>query len=218
MYKEPRFLPGRNIITRRILEYRKQKLERYIPRDPFTFYVTDLTRCSMKREHEINNPELLYGRITNGRTLIGEMVHRGLESLLKDIFKDEVITEGEGIDRSKRVVVDGTEYVIKGRIDAIHKEGFGIEIKETVSHGPYPFIHHVEQAAIYNWLYDFRYTVLLYISPDGLFEYEVRYKMPEDEIIRRIRERTAPRYEWECQSCEFKDICPFSKLPQRKSR
>lgn len=209
----PKFTPGRNLITRKLLEYRKERIEHYIPRDPFTLFVTDLTKCPMKREHEINNPELLYGRITNGRTLIGELTHIGVETLLKRIFNDAVKIESEGIDISKTVEVDGKKYTIMGRVDAILNNSIGVEIKETMSHGPLPFLPHLEQASIYNWLYDFQYTILLYISIEGIYEYEVYYRMPEDEIIRRIREvDKAPLYDWECSRCEFRDICPFSKL------
>lgn len=202
------------VILRKVLEYRERELEEHLPRDKYTYYVTDLVRCSMKREFEINHPKLLYMRITQGRTFLGETVHKGFEQILKEIFGDAVKIETEGIEKSKEIVIDGVRYVVKGRIDAILNGDTGVEIKETVSHGPLPYPHHVEQCLIYNWLYGFKKTLLFYISPDGLYEFEITGSVSDDEIIRRIKEPRTPRYDWECSICEFKSICPIAKLTQ----
>lgn len=184
-------------------------------RDPFTIFVTDLTRCPMKRIYSINYPELSFAEITNGRTLIGELIHSGIERLLKDILGDEITIESEGVSRSKTVEVDGKEYTITGRIDAIINGGIGLEIKWTSNHNSLPTEPHIDQASLYNWLYGFKYTILLYLTSEGIYEYEIDERMSEDEIVRRIKAERTPLYEWECEYCEYKEICPIYRMKNR---
>jgi len=195
------------IITPRLVEYKIKDLEKHLPRESNVYYVTDLVRCSLKREFELMHPALAYAGILNGRTFLGEVVHKGIERILKEVFGDAVRTEDEGLEREKTIEVDGTTYIIRGRVDAILGVDTGIEIKETISESKLPFHHHVEQAMIYNWLYSFRRTILLYITPGGIFEYEVDDRVTDAEIAKRIREKKAPRYPWECRYCEFAHIC-----------
>ena len=203
-----------SLIVPHIIEYRIRRIESRLARDPLVYYATDLVKCSKKREFEITHPKLLFTRALSGRTFIGEMVHKGLESLLKEIFGDDIVIElnGDGnLDKSREIVINNVRYVIKGRIDAIINGDTGVEIKTTTTHGQLPYPHHVEQAMIYNWLYGLRRTIILYITPDGLYEYEVTQRFTDDDIIMMIREPRSPRWSWECQHCEFKSICPIPK-------
>lgn len=215
---QPRIRSSHDIMPR-IVAYREQELEKHLPRDPFVFYITDLVRCSRKREFELSHPKLMYVRVASGRTFLGDTVHRGLESMLKEIFGDSVVVEYEGgTERYKEVFVDGVKYIVKGRIDAILNGDTGVEIKETVSHGSLPYQHHVEQCMLYNWLYGFRRTLLLYVSPDGIYEFEVVDRFSDEDVVRRIKEPRSPRYEWECELCEFRSICSTAKLVQANTQ
>jgi len=191
----------------KLIKYRIEELEKHLPREPNVYYVTDLVRCSQKREFELMHPALAYVRVLSGRTFLGEVVHKGLEKILKEIFGDGIRTEEEELEKERVVDVNGTKYVVRGRIDAILGVDTGIEIKETVSESKLPFQHHIEQAMIYNWLYSLRHTILLYITPDGIFEFEVYDRMTEAEIVKRIKEKRSPRYPWECKYCEYAPIC-----------
>ena len=198
-------------ITLKLMEYRLQRKER--EKDPFVYYVTDLVRCSMKRELEINIPEI---RILNllkfNSAFIGELVHIGMEKLLKDLYGDEVQIETENLDASKDIYIDKKKYTVKGRIDAIMNGSTGIEIKLVLANTELPYEHHIDQARIYNWLYGLKRTILLYIQPTRLVEFEVVDSASDDEILHRIREFQAPRYTWECKYCEYKHLCPYYKL------
>jgi len=205
-----RYSSSYNVVPK-LIEYRIKELEKHLPREPNVYYVTDLVRCSLKREFEFMHPALSYTHVLNGRTFLGEVVHKGLERILKEIFGDAVRTEEEELERERVVDVNGTKYVVRGRVDAIIGVDTGIEIKETVSESKLPFQHHVEQTMIYNWLYSFRHTILLYITPDGIFEFEVDDRMTETEVIKRIKEKKTPRYPWECRYCEYTSICPIHR-------
>ena len=216
MMAQLRGLKPSSELVSRVLDYRTRELEKHLPRDPLTFYVTDLVRCSLKREYEITHPKLLYVRVSSGRTFLGEMVHKGLERVLKELFGDSVKIEEEGTEKSREVEVDGVRYAVKGRVDAVLNGDTGIEIKETVSHGTLPYQHHVEQCALYNWLYGFKRTLLLYITPEGFYEFEVTASATDEEVARRIKEQKAPRYKWECKLCEFNTICSTAKTAENK--
>ena len=217
---------SKNIILPVILRWRRMKIDEHLPRDPAKIYVWDLIRCPLKRRFELEYPELVYSRITSGRTFLGDMVHLGLETLLKSILGGHVITEAEDeerITRERPITIDNTTYTISGRIDAIltiekdgEREIIGVEIKETTSTGQLPYPHHIEQCRIYNWLYGFSYTVLLYITPDGLYEFTVADRADDREIEQRVRElltaTRGPKYDWECDYCEFRSICSMRKL------
>jgi len=205
-----KYRPSQFILPK-LIEYRIKELEEHQPREPNVYYVTDLVRCNQKREFELVLPKLSYTHVLRGRTFLGELVHRGLERILKEIFGDAVRVEDEGIEKERIVDVNGAKYVVRGRVDAILNVDTGIEIKETISDSALPFQHHVEQAMIYNWLYSFRRTILLYITPDGVFEYEVDDRMTDAEIAKRIAEKRSPRFPWECKYCEYAPICPIRK-------
>jgi len=200
-----------HVLTPKLVEYRIKELEKHLPREPNVYYVTDLVRCSQKREFELMQPVLTYTHVLNGRTFLGEVVHKGLEKILKEIFGDAVRTEDEELEKERTVEVNGVTYIVRGRVDAILGVDTGIEIKETVSDSRLPFQHHVEQAMIYNWLYSFRHTILLYITPSGIFEFEVDDRVTDAEVVKRIKEKKAPRYPWECKYCEYASICPIHK-------
>lgn len=211
-----RYKPS-NTLTHEIIRYRIREIEKHLPRDPLVYYVTDLVKCRMKREFELNHPQLLYIRATVGRTFLGETVHRGIEAILKEIYGDNVHVEYEGdLEKSKEITVDGVTYTVKGRIDAILGNNTGIEIKETISQNSLPFQHHVEQCMIYNWLYGFDKTILLYITSTGIYEFEVHEAYTDNDIARLIRDTRSPRWDWECNICEFAPICPIARTIKRK--
>jgi len=177
-------------------------------RDPDVFYVTDLVRCPLKRKFEQEMPEaqLLYS--LNGRILFGEVVHAGIETLLREIFGDRVRTErDEDLTREKHVEVNGRIYKVRGRIDAILDGSTGIEVKSSTSNGTLPLPWHVDQAMIYNWLYGFRETLLLYVTPTGIYQYDVEAAYDDTGIARMIADESAPRYPWECRYCQFASVC-----------
>jgi len=181
-------------------------------REQNEYYVTDLVRCSLKREYELKYPEITFSSALVGRLLLGDIVHKGMEALLKQLYGDRVRIESEGLEKEITLSIGNKIYKLSGRIDAIIDNKVGVEIKETITKGSLPFDHHVEQCMIYNYLYGLDYTILLYISPDGIYQFIIEKRMSENEIVERITEPKAPRYTWECQYCPFNSICSVYKF------
>jgi len=205
-----------NTITEKLLEYRLKEREKYVRPDPNIIYVTELTKCSLKRVYSMKFQQLLASEVLDSKKFMGNLVHESLERILKEIYKENIKTEAENTRRDKTVEVDGVKYIIRGRIDAILGIDTGIEIKETSNGENIPAEHHIEQVKIYNWLYSFPRTILIYVTPEGIFEFEVTDRYTDADIIQKIKEFKAPRYDWECKYCEFRSVCSVYKLMKRK--
>jgi CRISPR-associated exonuclease Cas4 len=185
------------------------------------YYVTDLEKCAMRRWFETRLPELGIIRALNGRLLFGDIVHVGILTILKKIYGERIVTElddEEAVSAERTIVIDGIKYIISGRIDAILDKTIGIEIKSNVSppETPLPVPWHVTQARAYNWLFNLQKTRLIYVTPHGIFQYEVETPISEEEIKRIIRSEKSPKYSWECKTCEFSSICPIFRLKKEK--
>lgn len=183
------------MITEIVISWRLRELEKH-ERDGI--WVTDLIRCPLKREFEERFPELHRASVYSPGTILGSLVHMGLERLLSDELNAEV-----EVKRERQI----GEHKIVGRIDAIIGK-VGVEIKTSRADVDIPYEHHVLQARIYNWLYDLDKTVLVYVTPDRFTEYTVESRASEEEILKLIVERKVPRYDWECRYCHFSIICP----------
>jgi len=70
----------------------------------------------------------------------------------------------------------------------------------------------MDQARIYNWLFDLDETYLIYITYERVAQYKIKDKISEEELIIRITSNTYPRYVWECSYCPFSIICPYKKI------
>ena len=183
------------MITEIVISWRLKELEKH-ERDGI--WATDLVRCPLKREFEEKYPELYRATVFTPNTILGSLVHLGLENLLSSELNAEIEVKAE-----KQI----GEYKIIGRIDAIIGK-VGIEIKTSRADIEIPYEHHILQAKIYNWLYDLEKTVLVYVTPERFAEYPIEDRLTEDEILRLIVDKKAPRYEWECRYCHFAVICP----------
>jgi CRISPR-associated exonuclease Cas4 len=185
-----------------IAEWRLKELEKHKRlREASGLEVTDLIRCPLKRNFEEKYPELYRATAYTPATILGSLVHLGLEHLLSSELNAEIEVKGE-----KHI----GEYKIIGRIDA--KLGkVGIEIKTSRADIEIPYEHHVLQAKIYNWLFELEKTILVYITPDRITEYVVEDRIDEEEILKLIVDKKAPRYDWECRYCSFSILCPSRK-------
>lgn len=204
MEREPRL----DIINLLYLVSKEEK-EKH-PRKPDTYWVTDLVRCVLKREYELKYPELVEKEIFTPVFILGTLVHRGLQDLLKNVMREEVTTE---VEVSQEVTLpDGRKVVVKGRADVIVKigdEAIGVEIKTARSDYDLPKPQHLDQARIYNWLFNLSQTILIYVTPERVTQYVVSDKASEEEIINRITSEKAPRYDWECRYCSYSVMCPY---------
>ncbi len=177
------------------------------------YYVSDLTRCPLKRVYEERFPELVLNQAYDPTLLLGDIVHLGLESFLRKVFDEGMVKGVLGVEVEKKKSIG--EYVIRGRIDALIEledgERLGVEIKYSRRDIGLPLQHHVLQVKIYNWLYDLPKSILIYITPNRITEYVIEEKVSEEELLSLIRDEKSPRWPWECQYCRFAILCPNKK-------
>jgi len=195
-----------------IYELNKAERERHV-RGEGVYWVTDLVRCTLRRDYELKYPELALKELFTPAFVLGDLVHRGLQHLLKERFGNSVSTEVE-VQREVSLP-SGGKVVVRGRADAVlstNGERVGIEIKTARADIGLPKEHHVDQVRIYNWLLDLNYSILLYITPDRVAQYMVIDKASEEEVISRVTDTTYPRYPWECSYCLYSVLCPYKRV------
>ncbi|AAK43340.1 CRISPR-associated protein Cas4 [Saccharolobus solfataricus] len=191
----------------------KKKLEEHLShvKEENTIYVTDLVRCPRRVRYESEYKELAISQVYAPSAILGDILHLGLESVLKGNFNAE--TEVETL---REINVGGKVYKIKGRADAIIRNDNGksivIEIKTSRSDKGLPLIHHKMQLQIYLWLFSAEKGILVYITPDRIAEYEINEPLDEATIVRLAEDtimlQNSPRFNWECKYCIFSVICP----------
>jgi len=193
-----------------IFRYLLEERKKHVRDNPDTYYVTDLLQCAYKRELSMKFPELSAYTSFEPAVVMGILVHEGLEKILSEM---DIEVEVEGEKTIEDPEADRI-YVVKGRADAIvtTDDGrVGIEIKTSRNANNIPYEHHIDQARLYNWLFDLKKTILVYITPTKLVEYEIVGPMDEKMILHIINSSTSPLYEWECKYCPFSKVCPKSK-------
>ncbi len=198
------------------LLYRVSKEEREKhKRSPSTYWITDLLRCTLKRDYELRYPELSESEVFMPFFIVGTLVHRGLQGLLREVMPNDISTE---VEREREIVLPNGEVVcVSGRADILIKVGeelVGVEIKTSRSDLGLPKQHHVDQARMYNWLFNLKRTILIYVSPDRVTQYVIEDSASNEEVVERVISRKIPRYEWECKYCIYSVMCPY-KIPSR---
>ncbi|MCX8185945.1 MAG: CRISPR-associated protein Cas4 [Sulfolobales archaeon] len=198
-------------VVKLIYELSKEEHEKHI-RDLNTYWVSDLVRCLLKKDYEVKYPELSLRDIFIPYYISGTLIHKGLQSILKEKFGERVETEVEGV---KEVLLpDGGKVIVKGRVDAIlFSEGVrvGLEIKTSRSDLNIPHEQHLEQVMIYNWLMDLHHSLLIYITLDRVTQFSVLDKFSESEVADIIVNAKYPRYSWECNYCVYAVMCPYKR-------
>ncbi|MBB5253896.1 CRISPR-associated protein Cas4 [Sulfurisphaera ohwakuensis] len=194
----------------------KKKLEDYLThtKDDNTLYVTDLIRCPLKIQYEKTYKELAISEVFTPSTILGDMVHEGLENFIKNNFSNSQVE----VEIEREIPVNNKQVKIKGRIDAIAEidgEKVVIEIKSARADKGLPHEHHKVQLQIYLWMTGIKKGLLVYITPDRVTEYEVNEPADEVGVIRLAEEtlkRTkVPRYPWECGYCVYSSVCPYKR-------
>ncbi|RLG78121.1 MAG: CRISPR-associated protein Cas4 [Thermoprotei archaeon] len=194
-----------NLFRWKVEEF-KEKAEKKLENE---IYVTELLMCPLKPRLFKKYPELALARIFEPVLIMGDLLHRGAEQVLKEIFgEDNVDVE---VEVEREVVVEGQSYVIRGRIDAIIGDTI-VEIKSGRSDVGIPHRHHIDQLRLYMWIKNFSKGLLLYITNDRITEYPVTQPMSDGEVMDLVRSylemKLVPRYSWECNYCPYSVVCP----------
>ncbi|MEM4602119.1 MAG: CRISPR-associated protein Cas4 [Desulfurococcaceae archaeon] len=174
-------------------------------KDPSIIYVTDLVSCTHRYHMKKAYPELSI--LFEPAAILGDIAHWGLEELLRS--KNLEVE----VEASRSFNVDGKVYLVKGRVDAVDRiRGLVVEIKTARSAANLPRTHHVKQLNVYLEILGLEEGVLVYITPEKILEYVVvkEHIDLESEIRELVRDSYHPIYEWECQYCVYKKMCPYS--------
>lgn len=173
--------------------------------DPRIVYVTDLVSCTHKFHLKKAYPWLSLA--FEPAAILGTIAHLGIGQLLR-----ERGVEVE-VEVAREVILDGTSYLVKGRLDAVDKSsGIVIEVKTARSAVNAPLQHHVKQLNIYLNMLNYERGVLVYITPSRIVEFVVTREPVslESEVRDLVEDKYHPRYEWECKYCQFSKLCPYS--------
>ncbi len=176
-------------IYSKILQDYKDHLKDMV--NPNIVYVTDLVSCSQKRIFRQKYPELIFR--FDPIALLGILVHRGLEELLKEYgFENEV-------EILREIEINGKKYVLKGRVDSLNETSV-VEIKTARSDLGLPHEHHIGQLQIYLNLLNKDKGVLIYITPDRIAEFSIeKEEININELLKETLENSKhPRWSWEC--------------------
>ena len=197
-------------------------------REPSVVWVTDLVACGLKVKFSEEYPELEAPQVFDPALVLGVIVHKGLQGFLKHVLGEgkgygvEVEPEASAEVDLSQVSPSAGKVVVRGRIDAVvtSPEGgrVGVEVKSMRGDAPLPLEHHVDQVRLYNLLFDLPATILLYVTPDRITQYEVKARADWKEVAQRVLEPKAPRYPWECRYCPFAVLCPRKRVAQATER
>ncbi|MEM4696072.1 MAG: CRISPR-associated protein Cas4 [Desulfurococcaceae archaeon] len=174
-------------------------------RDPSVIYVSDLVVCTHKWHLRRRYPELTFR--FEPQLVIGKIIHKGLAELLKNRnFEIE-------FSLNREVYVNSRKYVLKGRVDAYNRdENVIVEFKYSKLFREKPLEHHVMQLQLYMNMLDADKGVLVYLTPNAMFEFSysrLDYNI-ENHVEELIKDNYRPRWNWECRLCIFRKICSFS--------
>ncbi len=178
-------------------------------------HVHDLVRCKHKSYMETIFPE--FASVASPVLFIGEAVDEFTKLLVtrfKEIFPNLESTEKE---IEKTVEYDDKIITIVGRPDILLKDAV-IEIKYSRLVNEEPLEHHLNQLKLYIFLTGKPRGYLIYFMPTGIREFIVEEEITEDFVKSLIDSWKSPRYEWECQYCNYRYICPHRVIPSNQDK
>ena len=167
-------------------------------------FAHELCSCPKKREFSTLFPELRDAISLKPSVMIGELIELAIKTLMNL----------EGIDTHKIV----GKYVIFGGIDMYDPETNAVfDIKYT-SGEPQPKEEHELRVAVYKWLLDTDKGYLIYISPKGFREFEVKRTLSDEDILDLIESEKSPMWKNECNLCIYKEFCNLAVRSESKEK
>lgn len=159
------------------------------------WWVTDLVRCHKRRELQMRFKEFF---IVTPSEILGDLIHKALLIELGLRF-------GCKIEQEFEKEIDN--YIVKGRVDALCGD-LVVEVKYMRDfQGNKPLPHHVEQVKLYMWLTGAKKGLLIYVTPNRIVKYLVNEPYGEEEIRALFLATRTPKWDWECDYCEYAQFC-----------
>jgi len=196
-------------IFRAYLDYTNEKYGH--EHEETKLHVHDIVRCKHKSVMETMFPEFM--RSPSAHIFIGEAIDEFVKKIIEikreDLFPDLESTEIE-VSREIRLEDDGEEKVITiiGKPDIVLRDAI-VEIKYSRTIEDKPLEHHVMQLKLYLFLTNKKKGYLIYVTPRGMREFVIEEEVSDDYVKELLRSWSSPRFEWECDYCHYKEICPY---------
>ncbi len=172
--------------------------------DENVWYVRELCGCSRKHFLRVKYPWLSLKSIFSNEAIFGEIVHKGLENILKNCDSKYI---------EKKFRVNGKNIVLKGKIDALCNNVI-YEFKTTRRILNKPIKSHEKQILIYMELLNIEKGYIIYINTiTGKFMcFEIKkQKLDLESLLKAYIENCVEAEEWECNFCEYSLVCEFKK-------
>jgi len=197
-------------LLNKIANYYIEKYFKWLINSEFqenTIAVFELLECRQKMLYTRSTPYTIINTIINPSSLIGILVHEGLDTILKHINKSSIF--------SKKVIIDNAEYTINGWPDYYDGEKI-IEFKVSTIPIKEPDSRHVMQVRLYMWLTNCREGYLTYITPRKILTYRIENPATDDEVKELLKNWPSPRDSNECMQCMFRNVCTYAVEKKRE--
>jgi len=173
-------------------------------REPGVIYVTDLLECPLKRQYEEMFPEVAKAGFFNPVTLVGDIIHKGIQAIFDGALDAKFEVDGEIVLNSAK---------IRGRADMLMEDRV-VDFKFVRSTYRIPHLHHLLQVRLYMRMFNKPKGSLLYVATDRITEIDETVEpclakpMTDEEIVMLLTQKNAPMWaEWECSVCQFSPCC-----------
>ena len=181
----------------------RERISKILEKGENEIWVSDLVLCPLRSYFRKLVPEL---ESPTASTILGDIVHWGLEKWFKEVKNADVEVE---VERDFELPMG--KFKIKGRIDVLLDDEV-IELKYMRRmKGSEVLPHHLLQTRIYMWMVETDRGRVIYVTPDAIVEYTVDEPVTDRDverlIVRYINMDTSEIGEWECQYCSFSQWC-----------
>lgn len=172
--------------------------------------VHELSQCKKRSEFDVLKEQVAELRRWHPRLMIGELIHQGVFQILTKLYRGEVrvLIEQEFTKRVDEYRVVGHPDVVLCEANTVIKV---VDIKYSTKKVEKVEKFQACQVALYKWLTNAKHASILFISPIDIVEVPIELSLdPESHI--KYWETNFPLWgPGECEWCEYKHVCPFSK-------
>jgi len=182
---------------------------KYAKRRNQDILVHELAQCKKRGDFDAVKEQVAELRRWHPRLMIGELIHQGVFQALAKIYRDASVL----IEREFVKEVEG--YRVVGHPDVVvYEDGAPvkvIDIKYSTRRVERVDKVYTCQVALYKWLTEAKHASILFITPTDIIEVPIEVDLDVASHIKRW-EHSFPLWgSEECEWCEYRHICGFSK-------